>query len=129
MSLEYFEPRPPRSVAVHLDFLEDVDSSLVVSKLREIPGVCEVDIQHCDNGIRRVVINARSSVPGVLKVGHWLVSTPSSSMLMADHHLEMFGDTEFRERFQPVQPRVHIETMVVQGEEHAVMPTGSVEFR
>lgn len=128
MSLEYFEPRPPKSVAIKLDFLDGTDSSLIVLKLREVPGVYSVDIQHCDDDVRRFVINARGVKPGTLRRGFWLVSTPND--LAFDNDLKLLSDSEFQEQYRPCEPNVHTETMVVDsGEEHAVMPTGNVEYR
>jgi hypothetical protein len=111
MSLEFFEPRPPKIVALKLDFLDDPDSE-VAEKLRTMPIVSEVAIEYGIFG-RTVAINphGRSDSRWVFRTGlkdvedAWLVYTPPppDSEIYGPGELKRLSDSEFHRRYRPCE--------------------------
>lgn len=119
MSLQYFEQRPPQVAAIKLDFL-DQETDQVVVKLREVPGVYDVDVKYGDDGNRRFVVNPNMT-KGRLEPDYWLVSIPRE--LRFDNELRMMSDEEFHAKYRVVMGPVWSGPT-----DHAVQ-VGNVEYR
>jgi hypothetical protein len=111
MSVEFFEPRPPKVAAIKLDFLNDPDNE-VAEKLCAMPLVDGVAIEYSVFGsdrTRYIVINPQGDTP--LRIDRdypqewWLVCVPPTDpgplAPIPRGELEIVQDRQFRRRYQP----------------------------